>query len=415
MPGLPTPTHASDLLSRYVTTRALTERLCESLSPEDCQVQSMEDVSPTRWHLAHATWFFETFVLSTLPDYQLFDERYHALFNSYYNSLGRQHPRPERGLVSRPGLDEVLEYRAYVDRHMQEFLAARDYGDERVAVVELGINHEQQHQELILTDIKHILSRNPFLPAYRDDLSSAPTDAKGADLSKVDEGVHWIGHAGEGFHYDNEGPRHKVYLEACTLDRSLVTAGDYLQFMQEGAYEDPLCWLSLGWKAVQDGGWKAPLYWFRRDGRWWHYTLAGPAPVRRDAPVTHVSYFEAEAFARWAGARLPTEAEWEVAGRDAEVDGDFSDRRLDAGRVIHPSGHGLYGEVWQWTTSSYSAYPGYAPTPDAIGEYNGKFMCNQYVLRGGSCATPSNHTRPSYRNFFPPEARWQFSGIRLAR
>lgn len=410
-----TPAHAPDLLAQYTTTRALTEHLVETLSPEDCQVQSMTDVSPTRWHLAHTTWFFETFVLGAGGDHRLYDERYPALFNSYYNAVGPQFPRPERGFVTRPGLGEVLEYRAYVDRHMQALLASGDLEPERAAVIELGLNHEQQHQELILTDIKHVFSCNPLLPAFRDDALAAASDEPATDLVAVTEGVHAIGWDRPGFHYDNEGPRHRVFLESCTLDGRLVTAGEYLQFMRDGGYEQPLLWLSLGWGTVQERGWNAPLYWFERDGRWWHFTLAGAAPVDLDAPVTHVSYFEAEAFARWAGARLPTEAEWEVAAQNAAVEGMFSDRRVAAGQAIHPSGHGLFGEVWQWTSSAYAAYPGYAPAAGALGEYNGKFMCNQYVLRGGSCATSSDHTRPTYRNFFPPEARWQFTGIRLAR
>ncbi len=409
------PKPNSDLLTPYVAVRSFTERLCETLSPEDCQVQSMPDVSPTRWHLAHTTWFFETFVLRNASGYRLFDERYPALFNSYYNSLGSQFPRPRRGLVTRPGLGEVLEYRAHVDRHMRARIESGDLSAADRAALTLGLNHEQQHQELIVTDIKHVLSLNPLAPAFRED-PLATVDAKPAGAGRsIAEGVHEIGHEGPGFHFDNEGPRHRVYLQDCTLDDALVTAGDYLAFMEDGAYADPLIWLSLGWQALQEQGWEAPLYWYERDGVWWQHTLAGPAPVDPDAPVTHVSYFEADAFARWAGARLPTEAEWEVAaGADVE-EGGFADQRVAAGRAIHPSGHGRYGEVWQWTSSAYAAYPGYAPAPGALGEYNGKFMCNQYVLRGGSCATPSDHTRPTYRNFFPPEARWQFSGIRLAR
>ena len=411
----PLPTLPSERLAQYVRTRAFTQQICETLSPEDCQVQSMPDVSPTRWHLAHTTWFFETFVLQGTPDYRPYDERFPSLFNSYYNSLGPQFPRPERGLVTRPGLGEVLAYRDYVDEHVVALLERDALDTTRDAALVLGINHEQQHQELMLTDLKHVFSCNPLLPTYREDaLDAAPTGEAPAPMT-VEAGVHEIGYAGDEFHYDNEGPRHRVYLESCTLDGRLVTAGEYLAFMEAGGYRDPLPWLSLGWQTVTAEGWQAPLYWFERDGAWWHHTLAGPAKVDLDAPVTHVSYFEADAYARWAGARLPTEAEWEVASRKAAVEGAFADQRIAEGRAIHPSGHGLYGEVWQWTASSYAAYPGYAPAPGALGEYNGKFMCNQYVLRGGSCATASDHTRSTYRNFFPADARWQFSGIRLAR
>ena len=408
----PAATSAPTLHDRFLAVRRATERLCETLTPEDCQVQSMTEASPVRWHLAHTTWFFETFVLVERLGRDVFDERFPGLFNSYYNSLGEPFPRAQRGLVTRPGLERVREYRAHVDREIAHLLQAGVLEDGDLRVLEVGLQHEQQHQELILTDLKHALAKNPAYPTFRE--GDFRVDAEASPLP-VAGGIHEIGHDGQGFSFDNEGPRHEALVPTCALDARLVTAGEYMAFMQDGAYEDPLLWLSLGWDAIRREGWRAPLYWFERDGRWWHFTLAGAVPVDPEAPVTHVSYFEAEAYARWADARLPTEFEWEVAARGVPVEGSFADVRLDEGRAIHPSGHGLYGEVWQWTTSSYAPYPGYRPAAGAIGEYNGKFMCNQYVLRGGSCATPSGHTRATYRNFFPPEARWQFAGIRLAR
>jgi ergothioneine biosynthesis protein EgtB len=414
--------HAATLAKRYERVRALSETLCETLQPEDCCIQSMPDVSPTRWHLAHTTWFFETFVLARQPGYRPDDDRYAYLFNSYYNAAGAQFPRARRGLLSRPTVAEVRGYRHSVDRRMRELLDSGHLDDQSAAVVELGLNHEQQHQELMLTDIKHVFSCNPLLPAYREGRFSS-ADPPPAGWNHIDEGLYWIGHEGDAFAYDNESPRHRVFLESFELADRLVTCGEYLEFIDGGGYDRPDAWLSEGWRTVHEQLWRAPLYWVLRDGRWHEFTLAGLVPLDPRRPVYHVSYFEADAFARWAGARLPTEAEWEVASRGVPLVGNFVDRLLPAGRAIHPSAEPadtstpaqMFGDVWQWTASSYAAYPGYRPAAGALGEYNGKFMCNQYVLRGGSCATSSDHLRRTYRNFFPADARWQFTGIRLAK
>ncbi len=415
-----------DLLRRFQRVRALTRRIVEPLCPEDCVIQSMPDASPTRWHLAHTTWFFETFVLQPCENYRPVNDHFQYLFNSYYNAVGEQFPRAERGLLSRPTVDEVLQYRQQIDETLQSLLAAGELPDDLLAVMELGLQHEQQHQELMLTDLKHALSRNPLFPAYLD---AAPTSTAGPDAQWVSfsEGVYEIGHAGHHFAFDNETPRHSVFLAEFQLASRSVTAGEYQQFIAAGGYRQPEWWLSLGWQAVTQHRWTAPLYWQQRDQDWYHFTLAGLQPVNPTAPVCHLSYFEADAFARWAGCRLPTEAEWEVAGQPLPLAGHFADTLLAAGRAVHPtsdpsssemSGHGLtdmFGNVWEWTASAYSPYPGYRPPAGALGEYNGKFMCNQYVLRGGSCATAAEHIRHTYRNFFPPAARWQFSGLRLAR
>lgn len=410
------------LRHQFLETRRFTEQLSAPLSAEDCTIQSMPDVSPTRWHLAHTTWFFETFILAKSPLYRLFNPSFDFLFNSYYNTIGDQFPRSNRGLLSRPGLDEIWDYRRHVDRHLAELLAESNDAELR-RLTELGIHHEQQHQELMLTDIKHVLSCNPLRPAYRDGSFDGGNEADSALMVGFEEGVYWIGHDGKGFSFDNESPRHRVFLDEFSVSCHLVTCGDYLQFMDEGGYQRPEFWLSLGWQTVCDNGWTAPLYWFRRDEGWHQFTLAGPRELDANSPVTHVSYFEADAFARWAGSRLPTEAEWEVAAEQVSTDGNFVDTLLAAGSAIHPRGDvgpgarimNLFGDVWEWTASPYVPYPGYTAPRGAIGEYNGKFMCNQYVLRGGSCATSSDHARRTYRNFFPPNARWQFTGIRLSR
>jgi ergothioneine biosynthesis protein EgtB len=399
----------------------MTERLAEPLSPEDCQVQSMPDASPVKWHLAHTSWFFETFLLTPhLPGYVVFHPSFNYLFNSYYNAVGQRHPRPRRGLLTRPGLEEVSAYRTAVDAALGRYLES--LGEKPPAsieaVIELGLNHEQQHQELILTDIKHTMAQNPLRPAYRE--GAAPISDREApplEWRSLPGGLHWIGHNGQGFSFDNEGPRHRVYLEEFELASRPVTNGDFLAFIEDGGYSRPEIWLSDGWNCASAQGWEAPLYWERCDGSWWMMTLGGFRPVVWSEPVCHVSYYEADAYARWAGARLPTEAEWETAVREEEVRGNF----LESG-ILHPrtspDGTGLaqcFGDVWEWTQSPYTPYPGMQPAAGALGEYNAKFMCNQIVLRGGSCATPGTHIRPTYRNFFPPEARWQFSGIRLAR
>jgi ergothioneine biosynthesis protein EgtB len=383
----------------------------------------MPDASPVKWHLAHTTWFFETFLLQPHKSgYQAFHPDFRFLFNSYYNAVGRQYPRPCRGLLTRPKLAEVYAYRAAVDSAVEQFFES--YADalppSTDAVIQLGLNHEQQHQELILTDLKHALAQNPLRPAYRADLATS-SDSPAAPLEwrSYPGGVHWIGHDGTGFSFDNERPRHRVYLEGFALASRPVTSGEYIEFIADCGYARPELWLSEGWHCAQSQRWEAPLYWEQRDRSWWTITLGGLCRVRPGEPVCHVSYYEADAYARWRRARLPTEFEWEIAActQPLPLNGNF----LECDH-LHPTiaepGPGLvqcFGDVWEWTRSPYTAYPGMHPESGALGEYNAKFMCNQLVLRGGSCATPRSHIRPTYRNFFPPEARWQFSGIRLAR
>jgi ergothioneine biosynthesis protein EgtB len=410
-----------DALARaYARVRAQTERLAAPLSPEDACVQSMPDASPTKWHLAHTTWFFETFVLEAAStDYRPWEPAFRVLFNSYYNGIGEQHPRPQRGLLTRPSLADVLAYRAHVDGRVLALLAGRT-GGAFAATVELGLHHEQQHQELLLTDAKHLLAANPLRPAYRADLAPvASGSAPALRWHAFPGGIRDLGSDGSCFHFDNEAPRHAVLLAPFELASRPVTNGEFLAFVEAGGYRDPARWLSDGWAAVRAEAWSAPSYWQIRDGAWLEFTLGGLRPLDLDAPVAHVSGYEADAYARFAGARLPTEGEWEFAAAGHPVRGNFVER--DA---LHPmvcagaAGDGpvqLFGDVWEWTQSPYVAYPGFAPAPGAIGEYNGKFMCNQIVLRGGSCATPESHVRASYRNFFPPAARWQFAGLRLAR
>jgi ergothioneine biosynthesis protein EgtB len=424
--SLDTVTTTSDielLAERYRAVRRFSEALAHPLSAEDCTVQSMPDASPTKWHLAHTTWFFETFAVADRGGYQAFDESYKYLFNSYYNTIGEQFPRSRRGLISRPGLEQVLDYRRHVDQRMMELLRSEQADGLLAKIVEIGLQHEQQHQELILTDIKHVLAGNPLRPVYQQGKFTCNDSIPAALWRDHDEGIHWIGHAGDGFCFDNESPRHRVFLDSFQISDRLVTCGEYLQFMDDGGYERPELWLSLGWDHVGRHGWKAPLYWERSGDPWQQFTLAGRQTIDPDLPVCHVSYFEADAFARWAGARLPTEAEWEIAADGLDLDGNFIETLWDSGAAIHPgcnsrstdSSCRMVGDVWQWTGSPYVAYPGYSPPSGALGEYNGKFMCNQFVLRGGSCATSSTHIRGTYRNFFPPDARWQFSGIRLCR
>jgi ergothioneine biosynthesis protein EgtB len=410
-----------DLAALYPRVRGATEALAQGLSAEDCAIQSMPDASPVKWHLAHTSWFFETFVLEPqLRGYRPFDPAYRALFNSYYHSVGEKHPRPERGMLSRPRLEDVLTYRRHVDEAVKVLLAGRRVAAALGGLIELGVHHEQQHQELILTDLKHLLSRNPLRPAYQKPWPLTPIGARVRGWISHKAGQYEIGHAGAGFCFDNEAPRHRVWLDAFSIATHPVTHGDFIEFMEDGGYRRPELWLSAGWDLVHARGWQAPAYWERRDGEWRTFTLHGMAPVDPHAPVCHVSFYEAEAYARWAKARLPTEAEWEVAARNAPLAGNFLESR-----ALHPlalreaSADGtpaqIFGDVWEWTRSDYGPYPGFRTAAGAVGEYNGKFMSGQYVLRGGSCATPASHIRPSYRNFFPPEARWQFSGLRLAR
>ena len=397
------------LASDFVRVRGQTEALAEPLSAEDQCGQSMADASPTKWHRAHTTWFFETFVLGPAGVEGLSPEPYAVLFNSYYNAVGEQFHRPSRGLLTRPSCDQVGEYRRRVDAAVLERLAS-GLGDELLARLEVGLHHEQQHQELILTDIKHLLASNPLEPAY----ASAPLPDTPARTP-----LRWTEHAGgvvpigceqRRYHFDNERPAHDVLLRPFEIAQRLVTNGEYLDFVRDGGYERPELWLSEGWQTVQTRGWRAPLYWREGADGWAELTLHGRQPLRDGSPVVHVSYYEADAYSRWAGARLATEQEWEAATAEPET-GPMCGRSP----ALHPMRPGPYGAAWQWTSSSYSAYPGYRPAEGAIGEYNGKFMCNQYVLRGSSCATPMGHARRTYRNFFPPDARWQFAGIRLAK
>ena len=415
---LPRVDAPADQAARYRAVREYTEQLADPLSSEDQVVQSMPDVSPTKWHRAHTTWFFETFLLrASDPGYEVFDEHYNYLFNSYYEAVGDRHPRAERGLLSRPSVADITYYRQHVDSAMQGFLRDLVDGVEGAAdLVELGLNHEQQHQELVLMDIKHVLSRNALEPAYRTAPNEQSPVAEPYAWVDVEGGVVPIGHDAEGFAFDNEGPCHDVLLQPYRIADRLVTCGEWLAFMADGGYERPDCWLSDGWHTVQAEGWTAPLYWAQRDGEWVVHTLHGTRPVDPNEPVTHVSHYEADAYATWAGARLPTEFEWEHAARDEPVA-----PRVAFPSALHPTAsatfgslHQLYGETWQWTASAYTGYPGFHPAAGAVGEYNGKFMSNQMVLRGSACVTPAGHARHTYRNFFPPHSRWMFSGVRLA-
>jgi len=421
-PARPPSLAAAVLAERYREVRAATERLCEPLETEDYVVQTMPDVSPTKWHLAHVSWFFETFVLKPgAPGYRSPDARFEYLFNSYYNAVGRQHPRPQRGQLTRPTVREVFDYRAHVDEAMARLLDRGDLDPATTARIELGLHHEQQHQELLLMDIKHVFSCNPLEPAYRR--GAAPAEgapAPALEWIDRDGGLAEIGHDGEGFCYDNETPRHRVFVQPFRLASRLVTNGEYLEFVEDGGYRRPELWLADGFARLGEERWQAPLYWTRRDGSWSEFTLGGPRPLALDAPVCHLSYYEADAYAAWAGARLPTEAEWERVAAEREVAGNF----VESG-ALHPLAAGsggeggaprqLYGDVWEWTSSAYAPYPGFRAAEGAVGEYNGKFMCNQYVLRGGACVTPRSHVRATYRNFFYAHNRWQFAGLRLAR
>ncbi len=418
------PCNREALAARYREVRGWTERLAAPLSPEDQQIQSMDDASPTKWHLAHVTWFFETFLLKPgLAGYAPFRDTYEYLFNSYYEGVGPRHARPKRGLLTRPPLSEILDYRAHVDGAMVRLIeTAAEAGRDRTgALVELGLNHEQQHQELLLTDIEHALSCNPIAPSYRAQGAPAPANrAPACGWVGFAGGVYEVGHDGQGFAFDNEGPRHRVLVEDFRLATRTVTNGEWLEFIADGGYRTAAHWLSDGWTTVQTEGWKAPLYWRNGDG-WREFGLDGLRPLDSAAPVSHVSYYEADAYARWAGKRLPTEAEWEiaaanVAGGDIEVGANLlaSDRLHPAAAPEDDGLAQMIGDVWEWTASGYAPYPGFRPAAGAVGEYNGKFMVNQQVLRGGSCYTPPGHIRTTYRNFFYPHQRWQQMGLRLA-
>ena len=422
------PVRRTALADTYAEIRRAALDLAAPLSAEDCQVQSMPDASPTKWHLAHTTWFFETFLLEPHePDFKPFDPGFRVLFNSYYQGVGDRHPRAQRGLVTRPTLDTVKRYRADVDARMATLIATHPAHAGFAALVTLGLHHEQQHQELLLTDIKHALSLNPASPreaAYANRWPMTSVQAQPLRWFEYPAGLVELGHDAlrdGAFCFDIETPRHRAYTAPFALASRPVNYGEYLAFIEDGGYVRPELWLSSGWDWVQSGARAAPLYWGRVDGRWLNHTLHGCVEIDTRTPVCHLSYFEADAFARWAGARLPTELEWEHAARQLRLPqrpnlasrGAFHPLPAEGAALGEPVQ--MYGDVWEWTQSAYAPYPGYRALPGAVGEYNAKFMCNQYVLRGGSCATPAGHVRASYRNFFPADAQWQFSGVRLAR
>ena len=423
-------TRVEQLRDRFHQLRTFTDALCAGLEPEDYVVQSMPDVSPTKWHLAHTTWFFETFILKKfIAGYQSTIPEYAYLFNSYYNAAGDMHLRDLRGLISRPTVKEAHRYRASIDAHIDDLLSNVDETllNEIESILILGIHHEQQHQELLITDIKHVFAQNPIHPVFRErKINSRAERMIPMQFVHFDETTAWVGHDGHGFAYDNEGPRHQVLIPAFSLGSRPVTNGEYMAFIEDNGYKRPEFWLSLGWMTVNEQRWEAPPYWNKRDGAWWNFTLSGFRPVDESEPVTHVSYFEADAYANWTGARLATEFEWEHATMNCSIEGNFVENELFHPALVAVESalsadksarhlQQMFGDVWEWTRSAYSPYPGYRAAPGALGEYNGKFMCNQYVLRGGSCATSRTHIRPTYRNFFQPEKRWQFTGIRLAR
>lgn len=409
------------LIKRFKAVRSFTEELTKPLKIEDFVIQSMPDVSPTKWHLGHTSWFFEAFVLKdAVSNYKSLNPNYSYIFNSYYVLIGERFIRANRGFLSRPTVEDVFNYRKFVNKNVIKFLEnCTDKVYKRFSsVVEIGINHEQQHQELLLTDIKHVLSFNPLNPIYTE--SKIPSGKKQKmNWVTFEEGVCEIGNSGVNFCYDNETPEHKQYLQPFQLSSRLVTNGEYLEFIKSGAYKRQDLWLSDGWATLEKENWEAPLYWKRINKKWWNFTLSGLKEISMNEPVTHISYYEAEAFARWKGGRLPTEFEWEVAAKNIKINGNFVDKKK-----FHPIPckenstnklNQMYGDVWEWTQSAFLPYPGFKPLPGALGEYNGKFMSGQMVLRGGSCATYSNHIRKTYRNFFPPHSRWQFMGLRLAK
>ena len=414
----PSLSHANDLQARLFETRTLSRDLAAPLSAEDMCVQPMDDASPTKWHLAHTTWFFERFILEAhVPGYKVFDDRFNYCFNSYYETQGRRQPRQHRGLMTRPTAEDVAAYRRHVHQALRglftDGIASRgDIAD----LIEIGINHEQQHQELLMTDILSLFAVGPLRPAYRDRSEPSRTEAAAPlTWSSFEGGISEIGHGGLGFSWDNESPRHEVLVRPFRLANRLVTNGEWLEFMAAGGYREATLWLADGWAQVKREEWDAPLYWEQQDGQWSQMGFDGMQPVDEAAPVCHVSYFEADAYARWAGKRLPTEAEWEIAAQDVEPVGNtLGTGNLRPMRAQCDGLQQMFGDVWQWTQSSYSPYPGYRPPEGAIGEYNGKFMVSQQVLRGASCVTPDHHSRATYRNFFYPWQRWQFLGLRLA-
>ncbi len=410
-------TDRASLIEAFREIRGQTEKLCEPLETEDYVIQSVSDVSPPKWHLAHTSWFFEHFALAEAQtDYKRFHPKYAFLFNSYYNLAGEYHPRVKRGVLSRPTVSDIYRFREHVTEHVTELLdSVTDEELQRLEpTITLGLNHEQQHQELLLTDIKHILWCNPLEPVYRERDEAPAQTARPIEWLEFKGGLQKIGLEDGGFSFDNEVPRHTLFMNRFRIADRLVTNGEYIRFIDDGGYTRADLWLSDGWYTVKEQRWESPLYWEKRDGKWWNFTLAGMRKVDPNEPVCHVSHYEADAYARWAGKRLPTEAEWELAAASQSIEGNFveSERYHVAG-----SNNGstqFFGDVWEWTQSAYLPYPGFQPLPGAIGEYNGKFMSNQMVLRGGSCATPASHIRPTYRNFFQPYLRWQFMGMRLA-
>ena len=417
-------TSSPPLVERYKEIRRSTEKLCEPLEAEDFTIAPTPEIgSPIKWHLAHTSWFFETFILAPrMTGYRHFHPKFSYLFNSYYISVGERHTRSLRGSVSRPGVQEVLQYRQYVDEHMERFLNAEVSDlEDLLDVIEIGLQHEQQHQELILSDIKHIFWNNPTYPAYSThQLPESASPPPAMDWVPFDEGIQCVGFDGDAFAFDNERPRHRQFVHSFELGSRLVTNAEYLEFVEDQGYETGRLWLDLGWDAIQEEGWAAPFYWELRDGQWHEMTLSGFQPLDLHQPVCHINYFEADAFARWAGGRLPTEAEWETAAQNLKLEGNFQDSGVYHPQALSASAatntlHQMYGDLWEWTQSHYSPYRGYQAPPGALGEYNGKFMCNMFVLKGGACVTPKSHVRLTYRNFFGPEKRWPFTGIRLAR
>ena len=409
------------LIQRFKAVRSFTEELTKPLKTEDFVIQSMPDVSPTKWHLGHTSWFFEAFVLKdAIKNYKSLNPNYSYIFNSYYVLIGERFIRGNRGFLSRPTVEDVFNYRKYVDENVIRFIekcSEKDY-QKYTSILEIGFNHEQQHQELLLTDIKHVLSFNPLNPVYKKVKIPLGKEKK-LNWLTFEEGIYQIGNSGANFCYDNETPEHKNYLQPFQLSSRLITNAEYLEFIETDAYTRQDLWLSDGWVVIEKENWKAPLYWKKIENKWWNFTLSGLKEISMNEPVTHISYYEAEAFARWAGVRLPTEFEWEVAAKNIKIKGNFVD-----GKHYHPipcdenSTNDLkqmYGDVWEWTQSAFLPYPGFKTLPGALGEYNGKFMSGQMVLKGGSCATYSNHIRKTYRNFFPPHSRWQFMGLRLAK
>ncbi len=417
------PMSQSEYIKQYLQVRSFSERLCAPLETEDYLIQSMPDVSPTRWHLAHTTWFFETFILKPeLHTYRSPNERYNYLFNSYYNAIGDQYPRPKRGLLSRPTVQEVYAYRQHVDQQMQILLDEMSdiKFDKLKSFLVLGLNHEQQHQELMLTDIKHVFFQNPLFPVYqKQTLDESSSTTPPYSWTQFGGGQVKHGYSGDGFCFDNETPRHDILLQPFELGNRLITNGEYLSFIEAGGYKQPKLWLSDGWAIINSGKWDSPLYWVKQDDKWSEFTLSGLLPLQPESPVTHLSYYEADAFANWSGVRLPSEFEWEFAARGLKSEGNFVEGQQFHPRPVDdtqdPDIQQMFGDVWEWTRSPYSPYPGFKVDEGAVGEYNGKFMSSQMVLKGGSCATSSNHIRSTYRNFFYPHSRWQFMGLRLAR